>query len=43
MMVIGLRYEDMLDGGGNFSPWKEKIVLILEDVELWDREDGYST
>ena len=28
--------EDRLDGAGNFVPWKAKIVLILEENELWD-------
>ena len=25
-----------MDGVGNFVPWKAKIVLILEENELWD-------
>jgi hypothetical protein len=36
VMATGLRFEDRLDGATNFSPWKERIVLLLEDVELWD-------
>ena len=35
-MATGLRIEDKLDGAGNFSPWKARIVLILQDSELWD-------
>ena len=35
-MTIGLRIEDRLDGAGNFVPWKARIVLILEENELWD-------
>ena len=35
-MAIGLRIEDRLDGAVNFSPWKARIVLILQDSELWD-------
>ena len=35
-MVISLRLEDMLDGAGNSIPWKARIVLILEENELWD-------
>ena len=35
-MVTSLRIEDRLDGAGNFSPWKARIVLILQDSELWD-------
>ena len=35
-MATGLRIEDRLDGARNFSPWKARIVLILQDSELWD-------
>ena len=28
--------EDRLVGAGNWSPWKARIVLILEEGELWD-------
>ena len=35
-MVFGLRVEDRLDGAANFSPWKARISLILEENELWD-------
>ena len=27
--------EDRLDGVENFVPWKARIVLILEENELW--------
>jgi hypothetical protein len=36
MLVAGLRVEDRFAGAGNWSPWKAKIVLILEELELWD-------
>ena len=36
MLVAGLRVEDRLAGDGNWSPWKSRIVLILEEGELWD-------
>ena len=36
MTSTGLRMEDRLDGVGNFVPWKARIVLILEENELWD-------
>ena len=26
----------MLAGASNWSPWKERIVMILEELELWD-------
>ena len=35
-MAIVLRLEDRLDGAGHFVPWKARIVLILEENELWD-------
>ena len=35
-MATSLRLEDRLDGVGNFVPWKVRIVLILEENELWD-------
>ena len=35
VMATGLRIEDKLVGAVNFSPWKARIVLILEDSELW--------
>ena len=28
--------EDRLARAGNWSPWKARIVLILEEGELWD-------
>jgi hypothetical protein len=36
MLVAGLRVEDRLAGARNWSPWKARIVLILEELELWD-------
>ena len=39
-MVFGLRVEDRLDGAANFSPYKARISLILEDNELWDIVHG---
>jgi hypothetical protein len=31
MSVAGLRVED-----SNWSPWKARIVLILDELDLWD-------
>jgi hypothetical protein len=28
--------EDRLAGASNWSPWKVRIVFVLEDLELWD-------
>ena len=36
MATVGLRVEDRLDGGGNWTPWRSMIVLLLEESELWD-------
>jgi len=35
-MAIGLRLKDRLVGSENFSPWKARIVLILQENELRD-------
>jgi hypothetical protein len=36
MSASQMRVEDRLAGASNWSPWKAKIVFILEDLELWD-------
>ena len=35
-MATRLSFEDRLVGGTNFSAWKERITLLLEEHELWD-------
>ena len=35
-MSLGLRYEDRLEGASNFSAWKERIALLLEENEIWN-------
>ena len=25
-----------MEGASNWSPWKERMILVLEDLELWD-------
>lgn len=35
-MAIGLRVEDRLSVAENFGPWKERIILLLEEFKLWD-------
>ena len=35
-MSFGLRVEDRLDGGGNCTSWRVRIVLLLEESELWE-------
>jgi hypothetical protein len=36
MSVSQMRVEDRLAGARNWSPWKARIVFVLEDLELWD-------
>ena len=36
LMATILRFKDSLDGESKFSPLKEHIVLLLEEVELQD-------
>jgi hypothetical protein len=31
-----MRVEERLVGASNWSPWKARIVFVLEDLELWD-------
>jgi ribosomal protein L25 (general stress protein Ctc) len=42
-MATGLRIEDRFDGAVNFSPWKERITLILQKNELWDIVENTQT
>jgi hypothetical protein len=35
-MAIGLRVEDRLDGAAKFGAWKERMILFLQENELWD-------
>jgi hypothetical protein len=42
-MATGLRVEDRLDGAANFSSWKERIVLLLQECELWDIVENTQT
>ena len=36
MTLAGLRYEDRLDGSDNFSSWKELIIVLFKELDLWD-------
>jgi hypothetical protein len=42
-MVTGLRVEDGLDGAANFISWKERIVLLLQECEVWDIMENTQT
>ena len=35
-MATKLRVEDRLDGQSNFGAWKERIISVLDEVEVWD-------
>jgi hypothetical protein len=36
MSASQMHVKDSLAGARNWSPWKARIVFILEDLELWD-------
>jgi hypothetical protein len=36
MLVSQMRAEDRLVGASNWSPWKTRLIFVLEDLELWD-------
>jgi hypothetical protein len=36
MSASQMRVEDRLAGASNWSPWKARMVFVLEDLELWD-------
>jgi chromatin segregation and condensation protein Rec8/ScpA/Scc1 (kleisin family) len=42
-MATGLRVEDRLDGAVNFGAWKERMILILQESELWDIVENSTT
>jgi hypothetical protein len=42
-MAIGLRVDERLDGATNLSSWKERIVLLLQECELWDIVENTQT
>jgi hypothetical protein len=31
-----MQAKDRLDGASNWSPWKTRIIFVLEDLEIWD-------
>jgi hypothetical protein len=35
-VATGLRVEDRLAWASNWSPWKERRVMILDKGELWE-------
>jgi hypothetical protein len=43
VMATGLRVEDRLDGAVNFGAWKERMVFLLQENELWDIVENTTT
>jgi hypothetical protein len=43
MSASHMRAEDRLVGASNWSPWKARIIFILEDIELWDIVEAHVT
>lgn len=35
-LQAGFRYEDRLEGFSNYSPWKERIKLVLQIHKIWE-------
>ena len=40
MANASLRFEDKLEEASNFSPWRERIGLLLEEKGLWEFLEG---
>jgi hypothetical protein len=38
-----LRVEDRLDGATNFGAWKERMIFLLQENELWDIVENTTT
>jgi hypothetical protein len=36
MVALGLRFEDRLHEVSNNSPWKERIMLVLMENDIWE-------
>jgi hypothetical protein len=36
MSISHMRVEDRIAGDNNWSPWKARIIFVLEDLKLWD-------
>jgi hypothetical protein len=36
MPTSQMRVEDRIAGASNWSPWKAKMISVLEDLKLWD-------
>jgi hypothetical protein len=40
MANAGLRFKDRIERASNFSPWRERIGLLLEEHGLWEFVEG---
>jgi hypothetical protein len=36
MATTDLRFENMVDGVSNYSPWKKRIMLVLMENGIWE-------
>jgi hypothetical protein len=43
MASSGLWFEDRLDGLSNYSPWKERIMLVLMENDIWEFSNSIMT
>jgi hypothetical protein len=43
MVASDLRFEDRLDGVSNYSPWKERIMLVLMENDIWEVSNSIVT
>jgi hypothetical protein len=42
-MATGLMVEDRLDGATSFGSWKERMIFLLQENELWDTMENTTT
>jgi hypothetical protein len=42
-MATSLRVQERLDGASNFGSWKERMILFLQENELWDIVENSTT
>jgi hypothetical protein len=35
MTTLNFREHDRLDGASNFTPWKYRLQIVLEEAEIW--------
>jgi hypothetical protein len=40
-MEIGMPFEDRLDGVFNYNHWKERIMLVLMEKNIWEFVDTH--